>query len=930
MAPVDDEAFLDDLFEQATVLLQQGAPLDLERLLGARPHLRAVAAAELATLRALYPPAAAPGLPQIPGLAVEAELGHGGMGTVYRARDLTLGGRLVAVKVLQGVGSARQRARFVAEANALAKVRHDHVVMVHAVREHADGVALVMELVEGRSLAALLKDPAPVATLAPARLVAMARDLARARAAVHAAGLVHRDVKPANVLVREDGKALLSDFGLARDPEQSLHTQAGEFVGTAAYAAPEQLRGEVEHLDGRADVYGLGATLYHALAGEPPAGSGSSAVVLQRLEQGRVLPLRRHNAAVSRDLETIVANTMELEPARRYASAAALADDLDRLLALQPIAARPVGLPGRMLRFARRRPAAAVLTALAAVGLPLVALAAILVAPRLLADLAREREADYQERLATAFVALSEATSVHAPPGVEQEACVALERLARERPDDVEARGGLAWLHLNKGRADSALAVLRSAPASVVRSYALDALCVRALDRTGKSAEAQRVAALTPQPSTPFDILILDARGSGAQTRPATRWAATLRQTIITSSRPRLMDFEILCRIALRDRDVDALPDFVAGMVTLFPGSFAARYRAGITLRALKQPAAALVHLDAALALAPAAATLHNARGNALHDLGDLVAAAAEFRVAINRAPEYVEAHYNLANTLHAQGRTEDALAEHGRAIALDERFEWAHMNRAAILAASGRYAELIRHGRRARGLFPKAGWCLWSLGRALYEVDLLAEAEECLQRLTEVSPGDRDGWFFLGEARRRLGRFGPALVCYQTAARAGRTLAEGRVSATAAVLGAEELVAGGDLPPAAQARAVDLALALRGQGLRATAARLFRKRIAVASRDLSPALWVEAAMCALQAGIGATADAVADEAERLRCRQDAEAWLGSAVVALLVRVAAGELDPQQARCLAAAWCVRAELRPAGDGADLLRAVAGR
>jgi tetratricopeptide (TPR) repeat protein len=179
------------------------------------------------------------------------------------------------------------------------------------------------------------------------------RAIAGALSAVHQEGLLHRDVKPSNILIRQDGVPLLTDFGLARDQHATLVTQDGQFLGTPAYASPEQLRGEAA-LDARSDVYSLGATLYHALALRVPFEGPNTSAILNGIEAGRVTPLRKLDRRVPRDLETIIAKAMDAVPARRYASAAELAEDLERLLSLRPIRARRAGVIGRGWRFARR------------------------------------------------------------------------------------------------------------------------------------------------------------------------------------------------------------------------------------------------------------------------------------------------------------------------------------------------------------------------------------------------------------------------------------------------------------------------------------------------------------------------------------------------------------------------------------------------
>jgi serine/threonine-protein kinase len=292
---------------------------------------------------------------------IEAELGRGGMGIVLRGYDEGLQ-RTVALKVLKPeLAEERARARFVREARAAARVRHDHVVSVHAVASPPDGPPyLVMEHLAGPTLAGLIRARQ---RLEPRQAAVLAAQVADGLAAAHAAGLIHRDIKPANVILDAvTGRAKITDFGLARSVAQpSDLTQEGALAGTPAYMSPEQARGS-DTLDPRTDVYSLGVTLYEALTGEVPFRGAPHMVLRQVLSDEPRMP-RRLNDAVPRDLETVCLKAMAKEPHRRYASAADLRDDLRRWLEGKPIRARPVGRVERLLRWCRREPVRAGLLA---------------------------------------------------------------------------------------------------------------------------------------------------------------------------------------------------------------------------------------------------------------------------------------------------------------------------------------------------------------------------------------------------------------------------------------------------------------------------------------------------------------------------------------------------------------------------------------
>ncbi len=289
------------------------------------------------------------------------ELGRGGMGIVYRAWDESLQ-RLVALKVLKpGQTDETDRLRLVREARVTAQFRHEHAVMIHAVACPDDGLPyLVMEYVLGPTLAQLIETPERPEPRAIATWVA---EVADALDAAHAVGLVHRDVKPSNILIEKaTGRAKITDFGLARtETGPSSLTREGFLAGTPTYMSPEQARGSAG-IDARTDVYSSGATLYQALTGEIPF-RGAPHLVLRQVIEEDPLPPRRLSDRVPRDLETICLKAMAKEPARRYPSAAALASDLRHWLNGEPIQARPVGVFERGYRWVRRNPRVAGLAA---------------------------------------------------------------------------------------------------------------------------------------------------------------------------------------------------------------------------------------------------------------------------------------------------------------------------------------------------------------------------------------------------------------------------------------------------------------------------------------------------------------------------------------------------------------------------------------
>jgi WD40 repeat protein/tRNA A-37 threonylcarbamoyl transferase component Bud32 len=291
-------------------------------------------------------------------------LGRGGFGTVYKARDPELD-RTVAVKVPRAgnLAEAQELDRFLREARSAAQLRHPSIVTVHEVGQ-SDGLPyLVSDFVQGVTLADQLSARRPGFREAAELVAAVADALQYA----HEQGVVHRDVKPSNIMIGADGKPCVMDFGLAkRDAGEITMTVEGQVLGTPAYMAPEQARGEGHAVDGRGDVYSLGVVLYQLLTGELPF-RGTQRMLLHQVLHDEPRPPRSLNDPIPRDLETVCLKAMAKEPGRRYQTARDFADDLRRWLKGEPIQARPVGAWGRGWRWARRRPAAAALLAVSGV-----------------------------------------------------------------------------------------------------------------------------------------------------------------------------------------------------------------------------------------------------------------------------------------------------------------------------------------------------------------------------------------------------------------------------------------------------------------------------------------------------------------------------------------------------------------------------------
>jgi serine/threonine protein kinase/tetratricopeptide (TPR) repeat protein/poly(3-hydroxybutyrate) depolymerase len=406
------EATFEELLARCIEARAGGDSTLLERLLGEHADLAPRVRARLEDLESLglldaleIPPT------EVAGHRILAQLGRGGMGAVYLAEERG-SGRRVALKLAgshleQGPAGSRARARFEREVRTIAQLDHPGIVAVHASGEHDGRPWFSMEHVRGALLARVIErlrargEPPEVLTAAAARAAVAAemaaaplaephdpdegqgaaawsgsyvswccrvvRDVAVALEHAHARGVVHRDVKPSNVLVRPDGRALLFDFGLAHVVDQPTLTRSGDFAGTPYAVAPEQVEARRGAIEARTDVWGLGVVLYELLTLRRPFEAAGPAALLRRVLDDDPLPLRRLHPGLPAALENVCATALEKSPARRYASASALDQDLTCFLAGQPVQARGASLRRRLARFVGRRPAAAAGLALALV-----------------------------------------------------------------------------------------------------------------------------------------------------------------------------------------------------------------------------------------------------------------------------------------------------------------------------------------------------------------------------------------------------------------------------------------------------------------------------------------------------------------------------------------------------------------------------------
>jgi WD40 repeat protein len=293
----------------------------------------------------------------VPGFEIVGMLGRGGMGVVYRARQAALN-RIVALKmILAGPGiTATERHRFLVEAEAVAAIQHSNVVGVYAFGDDGGRPFLALEYLPGGSLVARIRDRG---RLTPAEAADLVAKIARGTQAAHAMGIVHRDLKSANVLFDAVGEPKVTDFGLAKRSGSSDLTRTGAVMGTPAYMAPEQAKGGGKFVGPAVDIWALGVILYECLTGTVPFRGDDTWSVLAQVMADDPVPPRKAAPGIPQDLDVICLKCLAKEPAERYTTAKALADDLDRYLAGETIEARAVSRTERLVRWVRRKPAQA-------------------------------------------------------------------------------------------------------------------------------------------------------------------------------------------------------------------------------------------------------------------------------------------------------------------------------------------------------------------------------------------------------------------------------------------------------------------------------------------------------------------------------------------------------------------------------------------
>lgn len=715
-------------------------------------------------------PPAGPAPPEIPGYNVEGVLGRGGMAVVYRAWHQRLH-RPVALKMLLAGAHAQpaERERFEREAEAVAALRHPNIVPVYDVGDVSGQPYFTMELVEGGSLAETIQG-VPQSAREAAPLVAT---LAEAVHAAHQRGIVHRDLKPGNILLAADGTPKVTDFGLARRLDDSAGlTLSGALVGTPCYMAPEQAQRDKGAIGPATDIYALGTILYELLTGRPPFRSDTASATLHQVVNEEPVPPRRLNPRVPRDLQTICLKCLHKEPHKRYANAQALAEDLRRFERGEPIKARPVRWPGRLARWARRRPALAgalafgVLLASALVVTVVwwhgqrAALAATAVAYAE-ADLGESERLRDQGEFTTSAAVLQRARDrldEYVPPQLRDRLRTAVDRLELvTRLDTIRLRRSVlpgkddemdtaqadrdyeeafrsAGLGTDQEEARVVAVRVGNSPVCKALVAALDDWAVCTTD-SRRRAWLLRVARLADP--DPWRDRLRDPSPE-AWSDPA-RLGELAREAPVAQESVQLL-VALGVRIQKAGRREDAIA-YLRRVQQAHPEDFYANNMLGNALFDVGEYGDAVGHFRAALAVRPSSTIAWANLGVSLSQLQRWDEARVAFEESLRIDPDNGWAHIGFGEVLRHEGHTDQAIEHLERAISLVNSSSRLHSELAFALQDQKRWGEAITHFRAAVALQPDAPWLQFDLGMALNSPGHQDEAIEYLRKTLDLDP---------------------------------------------------------------------------------------------------------------------------------------------------------------------------------------------
>ncbi len=729
--------------------------------------------------------------PQIPGYTIESEIGRGGMGIVYRARQERLQ-RDVAVKMLLTgpFASDREQRRFQREAEYVAQLCHPNIVAVFDFGDVGGQPFYVMEIVDGPSLASRSRGE----RMAARDNAQLAATIAHAIEFAHRHGIVHRDLKPSNILLTGSGTPKVSDFGLALRLGAEGASSTGSTAGTPSYMAPEQLAGRAADIGPATDVHGIGAVLYELLTGRPPFPSDSTTDSSRRLLEDEPVRPRAIDGSIPRDLETICLQCLRKEPHQRYRTAALLAEDLEAFLRGEGIRARPERWYARAWRWARRRPAMAV----TAVGCATLTIALVAVALDVRATHTRTllavesemntvRESGLVSDWTTAREALARAAA-RIPPDAPRDLRTRLDHAVAEFAlvEELERLRSTPRLSLIGRRLDQAV------PGAVATRYAELLAGYRFVDSADDATAAASLAgtsirpallaaiddwALNAEPGVRRRLLAisrlvdLDPSGWRNRVRDVAVWdrkddLTALAETADVQTQP--VSVLVMLAMRLQHQGGDAMP-LLQRMVEKHPGDPWINLAIGL-LCCRTAPADAIRWFQCAIALRPDLPAPHEFLGLALVRCDRFVDAEVHLRKAIEVDPSGVWLHNNLGRCLYMLDKHDEASREFERLLAESPNDFDATIALAAVRIEQRRHADALALLDTADTLRPDSPQANAHRGLLAFRTGDHGKALPLLEKAVAADPTSPENWSNLSLVLAPFGRHAESLAAARKA----------------------------------------------------------------------------------------------------------------------------------------------------------------